>query len=138
METIRRTRMQMTTTTGLGLVLIGSIAVGVAGPGRFVRSCRAAWDGWTAEWRGSRDASSDVNARMDGLGRELDGLRQEARGGSAVPSPAEIQTEISGLKAEVVRLQDLVARHERGMQVVRETLDQMSQCQRGGTVERGR
>lgn len=139
MDTIHRTRTQTAAAIGVGLVLIGAIATSIAGPRRVVRSCLSAWAGWTSEWRGGdRGSSSEASARVDALARELDRLRQEARGDSATPSPAAMQAEISGLKAEVARLKDLVARHERGMQVVRETLDQMAQCQNGGAVERSR
>jgi len=125
---------------GLALILAGTIAMGVAGPRRIVRSCLTAWSGWTSEWRGgsSRDGSTEASARMDALDREIDRLREEVRPGATTPSPAAMQAEIAELKAEVARLQGLVTRHERGIQVVRETLNEMAECQHGGTGERSR
>ena len=132
METITRTRTQMALALGMGLVLLGSVAIGIAGPKRLVRSCLSAWAGAVAEWRGhaSRDAAPELCDRMDALTRELDRLRQEVRPGATTHSPARMQAEISELKTEVARLQQLVDRHEQGMQIVGETLAEMAQCRR--------
>lgn len=131
MDTNSGTRTRMAAAVSMGLIVLGFAAIGLAGPRRFARICLSAWTGAVAEWRGdsgNREASIELKARMDAMSRELDRLRQEtARTGPSTPSPASMQAEISGLKAQVTRIEQLVDRHERGMRVVRETLDQMAQ-----------
>ena len=142
METIHRTRTQIALAIGTGLFLLGTVAIGIAGPKRIVRSCLSAWAGAVAEWRGGsegrgfRDAAPEMCDRMDALTRELDRLRQEVRPGATTPSPARMQAEILELKAEVARLQQLVDRHEQGMQIVGETLDEMARCRQSAREAR--
>ncbi|GEM_PF-4433423 len=136
MGTNSGTRTQTAVLCGTAIFLLAVFAaIAITGPRRAVRSCLSAWTAWVSEWRSGKEARNpaeerpDMDARLEAMSENLDRVRQEARPWT-MPSATALQAEVSNLRTEVDRLQHLVHQHEQGMQVVRETLDQIAQCQR--------